>query len=526
MALNFSTYQIALFDFIQADTGSVIIDAKAGSGKTTTIVEACNRLPEKTSILFLAFNKAIVEELKLRLPEGVACKTFNGIGWSSWLSFAGKRVQIEGNKTRNIIRDNFRKEDEESYGSFVNKCVALAKSNGLTPEDLDETWMGLIDHHGVSPDVEGSDIYRGIDLCRKTLRESIRLSTSVCDFDDQIYMPWLKGSTFQKFDVIFIDEAQDTNSIQCDLLKRMLKPEGRLIAVGDPNQAIYGFRGADHNAMNNIREVFNSTVLPLSISYRCGKSIIQEARKYVNDIEAFSGAAEGEVVSMDKYSIEDFKPSDAILCRNNAPLVEIAYQIISRGRGINFMGKDLGTGLKTLINRMEANDLDDLASKLDRWLDKEIEKAIRKGQEDKVDALTDKVKCITIFMDNLPSSRQTVNDLIRAIDSLFEGGGRGITLASVHKSKGREWDRVFILDFNTYMPSKWANKDWQKVQENNLIYVAITRAKHHLCYLASNGWKDEPSMKGAFEENTSVNISAKVERPKKTSPTSFNPLKK
>ena len=55
-----------------------------------------------------------------------------------------------------------------------------------------------------------------------------------------------------------------------------------------------------------------------------------------------------------------------------------------------------------------------------------------------------------------------------------------LTLCSVHKSKGLEWERVFLLGREDYMPSKWAKKDWMKIQENNLIYVAITRAKKDL----------------------------------------------
>jgi len=495
MALSFSTYQIALFNVIENDNCSIVLDAKAGAGKTTTILEACNRLPERASVLFLAFNKAIVGELSEKLPAGVNCRTFNSCGWGAWRSFTGRKyIKIDAKKTWRIIWDMLSREDSRLYGAFINKMVGLAKSSGLTPDSDSSEWWAVQDHHGVTLNSMDADYSEAMDCTVRVLRESIRQAYDVCDFDDQIYMPWLRNATFQRYDYIFIDEAQDTNEIQCDLLRRMLKPGGRLIAVGDPNQAIYGFRGADHNAMNNIRNAFGATELPLSISYRCAKNIIAEAQKYVSDIQAFDSAPDGTVEHVDGYTIETFNASDAILCRNNAPLIEIAYQFIARGKGVNFLGRDIGAGLKSLVKNMEARDLDDLEDKLDLWLGKESEKLIKKHQEEKVEILEDRVKCISIFIANLPQSRQTVGDLLDAIDALFQSKGRGITLSSVHKSKGREWDRVYILDFGTYMPSKYARKDWQKIQERNLIYVAITRAKRYLGYLPSGMWKDAPNM--------------------------------
>lgn len=531
MALTFSTYQIALFDFIRNEEGSVVLDAKAGSGKTTTILEACNRLPERASVLFLAFNKSIVNELSSRLPAGVNCRTFNSCGWNAWRNFTGRRyIKVDGKKTWSIIWDMMSRDDSRIYGAFINQMVGLAKSSGLTPDsDLSE-WWAIQDHHGVTLNSLDADYSEAMDWTIKVLRESIRKAYDVCDFDDQIYMPWLRNANFDKFDVIFIDEAQDTNSIQCDLLKRMLKPGGRLIAVGDPGQAIYGFRGADHEAMNNIKRTFNATELPLSISYRCARRIIEEAQAYEPGIEAFEDAPEGTVESLDGYKIDTFNASDAILCRNNAPLIEIAYQFIARGRGVNFLGRDIGAGLKSLIKNMEARDLDDLEDKLDNWLQKEAAKLVKKNQEEKVELLEDRVKCINIFIANLPQSRQTVGDLLAAIDALFESKGRGITLSSVHKSKGREWDRVFILDFNVYMPSKYARKDWQKIQERNLIYVAITRAKRYLGYLPSNAWKDAPNMvipeRPARDRATVAETPATTRKPKGGLNASFNPFSK
>lgn len=492
MAFSFSEYQLALFDFIENETGSCIINAKAGAGKTTSIVEACRRLPKNARILFLAFNRSIVKELKEKLPSYVTCKTFNGCGWNAWVRHTGRSyrsIKLDAKKTRTIIRDRFTDEDRELYESFVNKLVSLAKASGLTPVSDDSEWEHLVDHHSVQLTSSKAEIDRAYYLARRTLEVSIERAHFLCDFDDQLYMPWLKSAAFDRYDAVFIDEAQDTNWVQCQLLKRMLKPNGRVIAVGDIDQAIYGFRGADSSAMQNIEDTFSATVLPLSISYRCAKSVIRKAQEYVPEIEYFEGAPEGEVKTIEKYSVEDFQDSDAILCRNNAPLIEMAYQFISRGKAVNFLGRDIGSGLQSLCKKMSANNVDELSVSLEEWLERESDKLTKKGCEEKIGVLSDKVRCINIFIDNLPENKREIKDLTEAIGDLFKSKGSGITLSSIHKSKGREWTRVYILDSNL-MPSKWARKEWSKIQEKNLTYVAITRAKYTLGYISSNKWAD------------------------------------
>ena len=494
--MNFSSHQIAIFNFIENDSRSVIVDAKAGSGKTTSIVEATRRLDSNLAVLFLAFNKSIVNELNDRLPSGVKCSTFNAIGYGAWRRYTGRKyIKIESDKIRKIIRDNFTNDDFTLYSSFCGKMVALAKSAGLRPDDSYQDWSALSIHHSLILDSDKAEYPRAIELSKKILDYSIKIAYDICDFDDQIYMPWLTGASFDKYDVVFVDEAQDTNKIQAELISRMIGDNGRIIAVGDPGQAIYGFRGADSAAMNNIADTFGAVTLPLSISYRCSKSIIAEAQKYVPEIEAFSGADNGTVEQVSKYTIDSFNSSDAILCRNVAPLIEIAYQIISRGKKINFVGRDLASGLKSLIEKMKAENVNDLSVKLDEWLSKESKRLIEKDQESKIEIVADRVQCIETFIEYLPMGKERISDLLNAIDFLFKTDDSGITLTSVHKSKGREWNRVFILGFAKYMPSKYAKSEWQMQQERNLIYVAITRARKCLYYICENEWADEPNMR-------------------------------
>ena len=165
-----------------------------------------------------------------------------------------------------------------------------------------------------------------IDYSSNILRISNR-DRRVIDFDDMLLFTLLYKSQFKKYDFVFIDEAQDTNGVQRTILKKLLKPQGRLIAVGDPYQAIYGFRGADSSAMDMIVDEFGAKVLPLSISYRCAKSVVEEANKYMPDIKAFEGSPNGSVEYLDRYELDTFSSEDAILCRNTAPLIKMAYSL-------------------------------------------------------------------------------------------------------------------------------------------------------------------------------------------------------
>lgn len=491
-----SPYQAAVFDFITSGSGSAIIEAVAGSGKTTTIVHAVKKIPSNQSVLMLAFNKNIAEELtqRINLPN-VEVKTFHSLGFSAYRSIHGTKVKMDNNKLSRLIDDLVSNSDlsgaELAGIGYISRLVKLGKSMGIGTQILDNTednWLHLIDHHDIGS-MDGIDLAPIIPICQEILFRSNNIKT-IIDFDDMIYMPVVQNLRFKKYDWVFVDEAQDTSQTQRWILNALMKPSSRLVAVGDPCQAIYGFRGADSTSLAGIKSDFNCTTLPLSISYRCSKSVVTEAQKWVNHIEASPSAQEGSVTSLEKINEEVFDRSDAILCRNVAPLVKMAYSLISRGTPINMLGRDIGKGLITLIKSMRAKDVSDLNTKLSDWSDAEINRISSKsGNEGKIEAINDKVDCIQIFISQSPAGT-TIPQIIQKIESFFSDEANGnITLATCHKSKGLEWDKVFILDRHRFFP-KWATKDWMQEQEKNLVYVAYTRAKNDLVFISSSSWKD------------------------------------
>ena len=479
--MKWSEYQTNIFDFVEHGQGNGIIEAVAGSGKTTTIAEAIKRVPQGCSTLFLAFNKAIAEELKER---GVNARTFHSLTYTITLRYMGADT-VTSNKLDKIMRREFSFDHRMIYGTFVKKLVGLAKQVGIgcLVEDTDQRWAHLVEHHGLYiEDSDGTEA-GGIALARHLLNES-NLSEMV-DFDDLLYIPIKEDLFLPTFDYVFVDEAQDTNAIQRAILKRIMKANTRLIAVGDSGQAIYGFRGADSNSMRLIQNEFNCSEFSLSVSYRCGSNIVAYANKWVPRIEARDGAQDGAVYNFeDEWDYEVFNPNDMVVCRTTQPLISLAFRLLRQGIPATVVGREIGTGLKSLVKKMKAMNLDDLEGRLTRWLEGERKRAKERDNEALAEAQSDRVRCITILMDDLRaySDASTIEDLNNSIDFLFSNKDRAIKLMTIHKSKGLEADRVFWLDRES-CPLKWAKKDWEQQQEANLCYVATTRARNELIML-------------------------------------------
>jgi len=463
--MAWSAYQEAIFSFVESGSGNAIVEAVAGSGKTTTIVEALKRV-HGTSI-FLAFNKSIAEELKAR---GVNARTFHSLTFGVVKNHLGG--QMNADKLRQLMQKNFTGNDVKLYGAFCCKLVGLAKQAGIDAliPDIESNWADIVEHHDIEPEHEEADIGRAIELARELLRASN--ASKDFDFDDMLYVPVKLGLTLQKFDFIFVDEAQDTNAIQRALLKKLFNKNTRMVAVGDPAQAIYGFRGSDSDSLGLIGSDFDAITLPLSVSYRCGKAIVEYARTWVSHIEPAPNAKPGLIVEHGiKWKNELFTAGDLVVCRTTKPLISLAFRLIKARIPAYVMGREVGQSLRALIKKLNAVSIPDLIAKLDAWREREVEKAVVKQDEAKIEQINDKADCIACLMDDCES----IDALYNAIDTLFADKADAVKLATIHKSKGLEANRVFWLN-RSACPSRWARQDWQRQQENNICYVAATRA--------------------------------------------------
>ena len=495
-----SPYQQQFFHWLASGKGSAVMCAVAGSGKSTTLGYGLTYLPSSASVQVFAFNASIARDFKARIVRledetghsmsRVRASTFHSIGFCAimkHLNLPSDRMTIDGKKCAKLMRDRFTPIENELYGSFAAHLVSLAKGEGIGAllPDSDAAWYELIAHHDLCLEAEEATTEQGLDVARRLLALSNEAAKQGhIDFDDQLYLVCLWKLRLWQNDVVFVDEAQDTNRVRRAIAKLALKPGGRLVAVGDARQAIYGFTGASHDAIDLIKREFSCCELPLTISYRCAKSIAAHAAELVPYFTAHDAAPEGAVdpaVTLDD-ALKVLDGHDAVLCRNVKPLIELAYNLIGRGVGCYVLGREIGDGLVNLIKKMKARGIDALLQKLDAYEQREVAAFVAKGEEGKAEGVTDRVACILTIAERLDENNRTVPALIARIEALFSEVNGVITLSTVHKAKGREWRRVAILA-PELMPSKWARQDWQQKQEENLMYVARTRAIEHLMYL-------------------------------------------
>lgn len=476
MSREWSSYQKAIFRFIKSGEGNAIVEAVAGSGKTTTIVEALNKCDG--SSVFLAFNKAIAQELKDR---DVNAKTFHSLCIQPVLKAKPGRV-VESDKTAKIFRTMYPdKEFQFMYLGFVCKLVGLAKQSGidcLIPNIVDN-YIDIVEHHEMELDHEAAQLHIAIQTAMLVL-SACNAHPKWIDFDDMLYLVVRDGIKLPKFRWIFVDEAQDTNAIQRSILRKIGRKDGsRLVAVGDPAQAIYGFRGADSNSLNNIADEFKCTRLPLTVSYRCPQAVVAHAKKWVSHIEAAPTAPIGEVRLLgSNWTPEIFGSKDMVVCRTTRPLITLGYSMLRARKPFYIMGRDIGMNLIKLVEKQKARNVDELAQNLEKWKTREYEKAIAKDNTAKAESINDRFDAIMAIVDSLPETERTIDGIISVIDHLFTEKSNATILCTIHKSKGLEAETVWWLN-SSMCPAPWA-KGWQFQQEQNLCYVATTRAKSNL----------------------------------------------
>lgn len=475
---------------------NILLRARAGCGKTSSIlmgVDAYAAAFPDAEIAVCAFNKAIADEVKEKLAarghsnwRKVSAATIHSMGFGL-IKFVF-RAKVEEKKVQQLI-DQKNAEIYQEYGAQIGQLVKVAKQAGVgffddSPIGDINCWFRLADHFGIN----GLDDTSQMELVVEAAQEIYRLSlaqTDVVDFDDMVLFPLIKNLRV-KFgkDLIFLDEAQDLSRARQALAKKFLKRGGRMVIVGDDRQAIYGFSGADAAALENLSKALDAEVLPLSVTWRCPKAIVAKAQTIVPDIKAAPEAPEGTVIYAQELP-NDIKVNDAILCRNTAPLIQLAYKLIRQGIAAKVEGRDIGKGLIVMVNRWKVSSIDRLLVRIEQYRDREIQKAMAKDNEEKAEQIND--RCDTLVeICNAVAARggSTVAEVREFIETLFADDAKNaVVLATYHRSKGREWDRVVLWQHAQRCPAKAARQDWQKQQERNLAYVAITRAKQELVFV-------------------------------------------
>ena len=514
-----SKYQKDIFKFILEDNKNGLISAVAGSGKTTTLIKALEIIPEGKSVLFMAFNKSISDEISKRVPKNkfIDVKTVHSYGNSLLSSYIETEIEpdkyrlvyknvinfLSGKDLDSIKKYNFDQEHisyiefirnftngkdlyDTNFRNDVNKLVNLSRLHFI---DFDTFSIGISELKMIANQnsIESNDYECEVSWYISKLG---MYDNKIIDYTDMVFLPNLFKFDVPKYDFVFIDECQDLNTCQRLLMLQAMKPEtGRFIAVGDPKQSIYAFAGADSESYKKLRQLPNTKELPLSVTYRCGKEIINQV-KHINPlIKPHTKNGVGEV--LENFSYLDIKDGDMVLCRNTFPVVSLCINFLCKGRKAYIIGSDIGLSLKNMIKNCEKKtekfSMENVISRLNHEVEKMIEKIkVKNGISDREASVETTIILFKEKIQIIQALSEDIDDpliVMEKIDKIFSDKNQeGICLSNIHKSKGLESNRVFILH-PELMPSKRATLEWEIEQENNLIYVAYTRAKKTLGFI-------------------------------------------
>jgi superfamily I DNA/RNA helicase len=560
-----SSYQKDIEETFLKEENNIVINALAGTGKTTVLKHLASFKKPNEKWLYVVFNKKNQVEAKEEFPAGVQVATSHSFLFSvmkntprlvNLLSKPGprQRINIDKGRTKDIIQkvvDAERKIPRDilrSYYKVAEQIVGLCKAEALNPKDngifesierVIQTYQvdtSIATKYGKGPEKDfRDDLIQSVALILEESYPGMAEGDAKkgIDFDDMLWIPSLYGDQMNwptNFNVVLVDEVQDFNECQIAMVEQMTKTGAKVVAVGDPNQSIYRFRGG----VNSFEKVQNLLaeqekgveVRSLPVNYRCAKSVVDWVNNDqgipVDNLQYPDTAIDGEVVENLPYHevfdgiYKSWKENNgktdmqtAIIGRMNKPLVEAAMDFISRDIAFEIVGKDLGADLTKLIEQITERQYVDLPSfevMMAEYMEQQEAKLGKKlRHKEKLTKLRDTIECLQNILSHVrvpdgqggvtyvdKSTKRTLGDtydFYNYIKSRFSGSDPEalknkdpksyITLTTAHSSKGLEFDRVIIADIDNF-PIAHAQSPEELEQEANLKYVAATRAKVQL----------------------------------------------
>jgi superfamily I DNA/RNA helicase len=505
-----SQYQRRILAEVVNGDRNIAVEAVAGSGKSTLIKGIVHWLPAKTKIRIFAFNAAIADKLKSELPERIGIGTAHSYGYALVMGAVkaydsglnvdeGKYWKLAGQAVQGLIREysnaprhqqgnypNLR--DEKEIQSLTNAVVAITHFTRVgLPEFKYQAIKDNLDIYGVviSPKIK----YWAIRLAMDCIIRGNNQAGEIIDFDDMLWLPHLwKLRPKGKVDYVLVDEAQDTSAASQSLYRKFVEDGAKLVAVGDSRQAINLFAGSLPDAFPMMKREFNCIDLPLPVTYRCPQNHVLLASQIVPQIQARSGANLGRVESVERGFFEEkAKAGDLVLSRLTAPLIKQCIRLnLGLGKKAIIRGKEVAANLCAIAQGViRHHPMPRFPHELHEWAQEKLAN-INPEDEFLSNEVVDSAEALMACYEAFGNQCFSINQFCDRIKELFgsEGSTEGtITLSTIHRAKGDEADTVWVLDSDSLPPER---EDWnQEQQEQNLVYVAITRAKRNLYFLPS-----------------------------------------
>lgn len=445
------------------------IKAFAGSGKTSTLVAIAKELPGKG--LYLAYNKAIQTDAARKFPSHVDCKTAHSIAYRATAYQIKDRVRTLSifDITRYVDIKRIYSYEENDIAYLTLKLLRVFVNSDKKEIDKKLKYSGVLD------DVAGESLEETeaikdyvIDRAAEYWQRCTERETSLpIEHDFYLKMYQLSNPDLSNvYDFILFDECQDANPVLLDIL---LKQKCQKIYVGDEHQQIYSWRGS----INSFAKL-GGEVCYLSRSFRFGNEISRLANIIIaakNEAQLLCGSTSIE----SKLVVKKLAAPFTILCRTNARIIEkiLTFQKqklhvvggVSEILNLAKSGYALFSGSPNKVEHVKLKHFKSWSAML---------QFNHKYQDPDITFLAKLIK----------EHGASFKNIIKQIeDACYVGESEAaVTLSTIHKSKGREWDNVVLEDdfiiFTNEVPLEEILV--YDVEELNLIYVGITRTKANL----------------------------------------------
>jgi len=563
-SVNFTNEQKNIFAFVKSGMGHGIIDAVAGAGKTTTIMECAKYVEDKTNVLFCAFNKSIQGEIANKFNKQglnqVTVKTIHALGFQILKdnNNTGKKFVPQESKYWTILNKDtgvhreiqvyveellrikgYELNEIESYKQFAVKDIIhkfkdrLLDMNQkiratLTPCDI-EKFKNLVEHFNffTEEEIKSKFFNREIEIyfeCGKILLyagNAVAKDALIIDYTDMLYLPFiwnLRASRTYSF--LFIDECQDLSKSQLAVVLKYGQKDGRILAVGDPYQSIYGFAGADIESFGRIKNTIKANPLPLTTCFRCPPNVVAMAASIRRDISA-SKQEQGIIEEIAfKQVVKRARVNDLIISRYREPILFLVFEFINKNIQVQIHRDEVNDIIDELKNLFKQEERSAIIAEMpnsfatikeivfNRWLfiiEREAKRLENSSErplyiQTKTEYLNNRLEFMHKKYLQWKDSCQTINDMLVKIKDYISATDNCIKLSTIHRAKGLEAKRVFILNFNDLPHFKPNQKPWERIQEQNLKYVAITRALNELYLVKSEKIDDIKKEASLFDE--------------------------
>lgn len=464
---------------------SLIVQANAGTGKTTVLVHCLQRTAAPS--LALAFMKKAAEEIQDRLGPGSPHKamTLNSAGFALLKEFWD--AENIAYKTRRVDAEKYEKligalmpNAEYSDIKNVTDAVNLVRANLIDPND----WDG-IDRICSGMYVPMQQEYFPVVEAALTDGLSAALNGLV-DFEDQIWVPVRMGLIPQyRYECVFIDEVQDLTHSKRKLAGVFLEPGGKVFAAGDRFQAIQGWAGAASNSFDLVKQEFACDEMRLTQSFRFGPKIAELSKSIVPDLQGVGKT--DDIIRREPKLPQRFPDSSiAIISRFNYPLIALAIEYFKRNTPVRLKKTDLleDMGKKAFaISKIDGFEWSRFRHFALAYVDIKAKWAAEHNVKTSYIAkVKETIDCLIMAYERLEP--RDLKDFQTKLEAVFKTND-GPLLITAHSAKGMQFKTVYLLQPETFEAedTKYRNQD-ELDQALFTQYVAFTRGMNELVFVS------------------------------------------